>query len=79
MELYLIILGAIILVLLSLLILMVFKYLKVRNKLYEENSLFQYNKSKISMIEYQYRNFREGENPYTVMRKISDILKDFEA
>ena len=58
---------------------MVFKYLKVRNKLYEENSLFQYNKSKISMIEYQYRNFREGENPYTVMRKISDILKDFEA
>ena len=79
MELYLIILGAIILVLLSLLILMVFKYLRVRNKLYEENSLFQYNKSKISMIEYQYRNFREGENPYTVMRKISDILKDFEA
>lgn len=79
MGLYLIILATIILILLSLLIWIGFKYIKIRNKFYEESSLFQYNKNKISMIEYQYRNFKEGTNPYTVFRKISDILKDFEA
>lgn len=78
MEIYLILFGIIIFILMALVIFFVYKYINIRNEFYEENSLFQYNKAKISMIEYQYRKYREGENPYTVMRHISDILKDFE-
>ena len=35
-------------------------------------------RGKISMIEYYHRNYREGENPYTMMRKIADVLQGYE-
>ena len=30
------------------------------------------------MIEYYHRNYREGKNPYTMMRKIADVLQGYE-
>ena len=48
-----------------------------KNKLYAQNDMFLYYKNKLSMVEYHYRNFREGQNPYTTFRHISDVLKDF--
>lgn len=53
------------------------KYLYYKNELYAQNDMFTYYKNKVSMIEYHYRNYREGKNPYTVLRNIGDIIQDY--
>lgn len=58
-------------------IIMLVKYIQCRNKLYEQNDMYLYYKNKLSMIEYQYRNYKEGMNAFTVLRNISKILNDF--
>jgi hypothetical protein len=35
-------------------------------------------RGKISMVEYYHRNYKEGKNPYTMMRKIDDVLQGYE-
>lgn len=63
-----------------LIIALIYIFVKKKQIEYEyiaEKDLFLYNKSKISMIEYHYREFKEGQNPYIVLRKISNTLKDF--
>lgn len=55
-----------------------YKYKAICMQLYEQNDLYLYYRNKISMIEYQYRNHKEGCNIYTSMRNIGEILyKDF--
>ena len=48
-----------------------------KSKLYAQNDMFLYYKNKISMIEYQYRNFKEGKNPYTVLRDLGEIIQSY--
>lgn len=79
MNIVIYILSSLVLILLSLLIYTIIIKNRIVKKYEEDNRLFMYNKSKISMIEYEYRNFKEGQNPYTSFRKISDILKDYES
>ena len=43
---------------------------------YEHDDMFLYYRNKLSMVEYYYRNYKEGENPYTVLRKLGDLLYD---
>lgn len=52
-------------------------------KLYKKNKLmdskqkiYLHNKCVMSMIEYQYRNYKEGQNIYTTIRNIKNILID---
>ena len=58
------------------LIIILKKYLKLKDIYEEEKDMFLYNRGKISMIEYHYRNFKEGQNPYTTLKDISNTLKD---
>lgn len=58
-------------------IIMLIKYIDIKNQLYEQNDMYLYYKNKISMIEYQYRNYKEGMNAFTVLRNVASILKDF--
>lgn len=67
----------IIIILLGLLIYISIKKKQIEYEYIAEKDLFLYNKNKISMIEYHYREFKEGQNPYTVLRKMSNTLKDF--
>ena len=53
------------------------KMLYYKNELEAEKDMFLYTKNKISMIEYHYRNFKEGQNAYTTLRRISDTLQDY--
>lgn len=71
------ILIGIIVILIVLLILVLSKYLYYKEELYAQNDMFTYYKNKISMIEYHYRNYREGKNPFTVLRNIGDIIQDY--
>lgn len=67
-------------IIIILIVLCVYFYIKMlsyKKQLEEDTDLFTYNKNKISMIEYQYRNFKEGQNAFTTLRKMSDILKDY--
>lgn len=48
----------------------------LKNEFEAEKDMFLYNKNKISMIEYHYRNFKEGQNAFTTLRNISNVLKD---
>lgn len=50
------------------------KYMGVCKELYMQNDLYIYYRNKLSMIEYHYRQYKEGTNVYTSMRKIGDIL-----
>lgn len=58
-------------------IIMLIKYIDIKNQLYEQNDMYLYYKNKISMIEYQYRNYKEDMNAFTVLRNMTSILKDF--
>lgn len=69
--------NIVVIVLLILLIYTIIKMNRYKNELEAEKDIFLYNKNKISMIEYHYRNFKEGQNAFTTLRKISDTLKDF--
>lgn len=48
-----------------------------KSELYAQRDLFLYYKNKMSMVEYQFRNYREGKNPFTVLRDIGDIVQDY--
>lgn len=50
---------------------------KYKDELYAQTDMYNYYKNKISMIEYHYRNYTEGKNPFTVLRKIGDIIQDY--
>lgn len=58
------------------LIIILKKYMDIKENYYAEKDMYLYNHNKISMIEYHYRNFKEGQNPYTTLRDISNTLKD---
>lgn len=47
---------------------------KLNNKYIEDSKLFTSTSGKLSMIEYYYRNFKEGVNPYTILRDIHNVL-----
>lgn len=50
----------------------------LQHKIYKINKEAESLRGKISMIEYYHRNYREGKNPYTMMRKIADVLQGYE-
>lgn len=77
MSVTIIILSTIILILLGILIYLSLKYKTLKTDYEADKDMFLYYKNKISMIEYHYRNFKEGQNAFTVLRRISDTLKDF--
>lgn len=51
------------------------------NKLKKEYRVLRYNnlneRTTLSMIEYHYRKFKEGQNAYTVLRDMSNVLRDY--
>ena len=55
-------------------IVLILKYRKMQEEYYEIKSEYLFKANQISMIEYHYRNFKEGKNPYTVIRDISNVL-----
>lgn len=55
-----------------------FKNKDLQQKIYKINKEAESLRGKISMIEYYHRNYREGKNPYTMMRKIADVLQGYE-
>lgn len=48
-----------------------------KSELYAQRDMSLYYKNKMSMVEYQFRNYREGKNPFTVLRDIGDIVQDY--
>lgn len=57
-----------------LLIISKIKYKKLYKQLIDKNKEFTYVKNRLSMIEYYHRNYKEGKNPFTVLRDISNTL-----
>ena len=57
-----------------LLIISKIKYKKLYNQLIDKNKEFTHVKNRLSMIEYYHRNYKEGKNPFTVLRDISNTL-----
>lgn len=55
------------------------KKVEIEKEYIADKELFLYNKCKISLIESYYKEFKEGVNPYTVLRKMSDTLKDYDS
>lgn len=55
-----------------------FKHNATKNELASTKKEVEKLRGKISMLEYYYRNYREGENPYTVLRKMGDVLQGYE-
>ncbi len=47
----------------------------LENIIYKNEYENTVNKNRISMVEYHFRNYKEGENAFTVLRKIGDVLK----
>lgn len=59
------------------LVVIYFKVKKLKNEKEQLTKETTKLKAKVSMIEYHYRNYREGKNPYTEMRGIGDVLQDY--
>lgn len=57
-----------------LLIISKIKYKKLYKQLIDKNKEFTHAKNRLSMIEYYHRNYKEGKNPFTVLRDISNTL-----
>lgn len=57
-----------------LLIISKIKYKKLYKQLIDKNKEFTQVKNRLSMIEYYHRNYKEGKNPFTVLRDISNTL-----
>lgn len=51
------------------------KYRKLLDKYHMHKRDYLRRSNQISMIEYQYRNFKEGVNAFTVLRDIGEILQ----
>lgn len=65
----------VILVLVLNLILLARKCSEYEQDLYDTNDLNTFYSGKLSMIEYHYRKYKEGENPFVVLRKLGDIIQ----
>lgn len=50
------------------------KYHKLLRKFIDKNKEYTHIKTKLSMIEYYHRNYKEGMNPFTVLRDITNTL-----
>lgn len=68
------ILGLLLLGLLILNIVLLYKYHYMKDEYELDKSEFLYKSNKLSMIEYHYRNYKEGKNPYTTLRDIKEVL-----
>lgn len=53
------------------------KYKSLKDKYEEQTDMYTYYKNKLSMIEYHFRNYTEGGNPFTTLRKLGDIIQDY--
>ena len=74
MNIELIVCIVVTLLILILFILNKIKYNKLTRKYIDKCKDCTRIKNKISMIEYFHRDFKEGKNPYTVLRDIKSIL-----
>lgn len=53
------------------------KYKHYKDEYYAQKDMYNYYKNKMSMIEYHFRNYTEGGNPFTTLRKLGDIIQDY--
>lgn len=51
---------------------------KSKTQLEENNFIENQYKNVLSMIEYETRNYKEGQNPYTTLRNIQNIIYNSE-
>lgn len=72
-----VILGAILVIMTCVIVWLVVAYIRLYNEFYEQKDLYFHYKNKISMIEYHLRKYKEGENAYTVLRRITDVIHNF--
>lgn len=75
---FLIILIFIILILTSICFILIYKLKNIEDLYYNDKQVFLNTKNKLSMIEYHYRNYKEGQNAFTTLRDISNTLKDLD-
>lgn len=57
------------------LLLTVYKYRNLLGKYNSSKKYFLQKANQVSMIEYHYRNYKEGTNAFTVLRNIGEILQ----
>lgn len=69
-----VIVGCLICLIITYLVLL-HKYRKLLDKYHMHKRDYLRRANQISMIEYQYRNFKEGVNAFTVLRDIGEILQ----
>lgn len=77
MNMLIYILLGIILVLIVSIIVIAIKYTQLKDDYIAQTDMYTYYRNKVSMIEYHYRNYQEGKNAFTVLRKIGDIIQDY--
>ena len=53
------------------------KYHYYKTEYYDQKDMYLYYKSKLSMIEYHYRKYKEGCNPFTVLRDLGNIIQGY--
>lgn len=70
-----IVFGVVIILLVMCIICLIHGKSKVQQKLDDNQYTYLVSKNKLSMVEYHMREFKEGGNPFTTLRSISDILK----
>lgn len=72
----LIVLGVVILFLLLYIIKLSIKISKLNKDVTNYRCDYLHYKNKVSMVEYEYRKYKEGCNGFTVLRNISNIIKN---
>lgn len=72
-----ILLGVVIFILLLYIIKLKVQLETEKKKLIDTKCDYLHYKNKLSMVEYEYRKYKEGCNGFTVLRNISNIIKDF--
>lgn len=55
-------------------LILIIKLHKINKLIHNKQKIYLHNQCVISMIEYQYKNYKEGQNIYTTIRNIKDIL-----
>lgn len=70
-----IIISVFILVLIIFNIIILIKMLKYRGEVFRHTHEVTLDRARMSMIEYTFRKYKEGQNPFTTLRDISNILK----
>lgn len=56
------------------LFILILKYNKLKNENYVQKGDINNYRSRLSMVEYHYRKFKEGTNPYTAFRDIGEVI-----